>query len=207
MTKKVRPCNTILNIAGGKIQPLDLPDYPYFLVNLDTMYFNCTSVMDLEIQHENFKRNGPANIETKRNYVNFDVYEFLERYRLKFDSISIYRFMEHVPLDKLLYFIYLLSTSVVLDGTIDVIVPNIEILSHKILKERDLSIDEFPAHDILVTTEVVNEPSSPHLSLWSPLRAKYYFELEKRFVVENIVTPFEFDGREIYMRFSARRVK
>jgi hypothetical protein len=43
--------------------------------------------------------------------------------------------------------------------------------------------------------------------LWSPLRAKYYFELEGRFVVENIEPKFLFDGRDIYMRFKARRIK
>jgi hypothetical protein len=136
-----------------------------------------------------------------------DAYEFLEKYRVKFDRITIYRFMEHIPLDRLLYFIYLLSTAVEIGGYIDVIVPNIEILAKKILTEKDIDVGAFPAHDILVTTEVVNESSSPHLSLWSPLRATYYFELEGRFVVENIVTPFEFDGRGIYMRFHARRIK
>ncbi len=197
--------NNILNIAAGKINPLDLPDYPYLLVNLDTMYLRNDWENGFERMHFEWKFVTHAKSLVK--YINMDVYEFLERYSTKFDRIVIYRFMEHVPLNKLLYFIYLLSTAVEVEGYIDIIVPNIEILAQKILNERDLSIDEFPAHDILVTTEVVNEESSPHLSLWSPLRAKYYFELEGRFKVENIVTPFEFDGRDIYMRFKARRVK
>lgn len=197
---------SILNIAGGKILPLDMPAKdPYFLVNVDTMYLEDSWDSNFEKNHEAWKT-YPQVVSVK-NYLSYDAYTFLERYRVKFDRICIYRFMEHVPLDKLLYFIYLLSTAVEIGGTIDVIVPNIEQLAVKILAEKDLSIDEFPAHDILVTTEVVNEASSPHLSLWSPLRAKYYFELEGRFVVGNIQTAFEFDGRSIYMRFQARRIK
>lgn len=198
--------DNILNIAGGKISPLDLPSPPYFLLNLDTMYFQNDWNNVFEEDHEKWKTlaQSPKPIIT---YVNMDAYEFLEKYRVKFNRIVVYRFMEHIPLDRLLYFIYLLSTAVEIGGYIDVIVPNIEILAKKILTEKDIDVGAFPAHDILVTTEVVNESSSPHLSLWSPLRATYYFELEGRFVVENIVTPFEFDGRDIYMRFQARRVK
>jgi hypothetical protein len=197
--------DNILNIAGGKIKPLDLPDNPYYLINLDTMYLQSDLHPRLEEEHEEWKISPESRSLVQ--YVNFDAYEFLEKYRVKFDRIVVYRFMEHIPLDRLLYFIYLLSTAVEIGGYVDVIVPNIEILAHMILKERELSIDEFSAHDILVTTEVVNESSSPHLSLWSPLRAKYYFELEGRFVVEDISTPFDFDGRGIYMRFKARRIK
>ena len=197
---------TILNIAGGKIKPLDLPiKDSYFLVNLDTMYFQSDWYNGSEEDHEKWKRTPQTS--SLVTYVNMDAYTFLERYRVKFDRICIYRFMEHIPLDKLLYFIYLLSTAVEIGGVIDVIVPNIEQLAVKILAEKNLSIDEFPAHDILVTTEVVNEASSPHLSLWSPLRAKYYFELEGRFLVGDIQVPFDFDGRGIYMRFQARRMK
>lgn len=197
---------TILNIAGGKLKPLDLPvKDSYFLVNLDTMYLQDDWTKNFENEHEEWK--APQHTYNQTTYISYDAYTFLERYRVKFDRICIYRFMEHVPLDKILYFIYLLSTAVEIGGTVDVIVPNIEQLAVKILAENDLSIDEFPAHDILVTSEVVNEASSPHLSLWSPLRAKYYFELEGRFLVGDIQVPFEFDGRSIYMRFQARRIK
>jgi len=198
--------DNILNIAGGKIKPLDLPENPYLLVNLDTMYLQSDWTNGFEEDHEEWKL-APQLSKPLITYVNMDAYEFLEKYRVKFDRITIYRFMEHIPLDRLLYFIYLLSTAVEIGGYIDVIVPNIEILAKKILTEKDIDVGAFPAHDILVTTEVVNESSSPHLSLWSPLRATYYFELEGRFVVENIVTPFEFDGIGIYMRFHARRIK
>lgn len=199
---------TILNIAGGKIKPLDLPDHPYFLVNLDTMYFKSDWNPNFEDEHEEWIMK-PA-YKSLIQYVNMDAYEFLEKYRVKFGRIVIYRFMEHIPLDRLLYFIYLLSTTVEVGGIIDVIVPDIDILAKKILDEGKfpgMTMDLFPAHDILVTTEILNEASSPHLSLWNAGRAKYYFELEGRFQIESIDTPYSFDGREIYMRFNARRIK
>ena len=64
----------------------------------------------------------------------------------------------------------------------------------------------FQAHNILLTTELLNEPSCPHASIWTPERARYFFELEGRFNVTYMVNNFLFDGRQIYMRFMAERI-
>ncbi len=131
---------------------------------------------------------------------------FMERIRTIFDRVVMYRFLEHVSFTQVNYFIYLVSTVIESGGIVDIIVPNYEQLATMILKE-DIKLDKnFEASNILLTTELLNEPSCPHASIWTPQRAKYFWELEGRFIVKEIEPKFEFDGRDIYMRFFARRV-
>jgi len=39
---------TILNLAAGKLKPLDMPNDQYFLVQLDTMYYHSSEPKDIE---------------------------------------------------------------------------------------------------------------------------------------------------------------
>jgi hypothetical protein len=64
----------------------------------------------------------------------------------------------------------------------------------------------FPEHNILLTTELLNEPSCPHASIWTRNRAKYFFSLEGRFEVPHTWDSVKFDGRDIYLRFKANRI-
>jgi len=135
------------------------------------------------------------------------VYEFLERYHIPFDGIAIYRFLEHVPKVQVLYFIYLLSTSVKIGGYVDVIVPDYKKLAKRILDE-DVFSNNFEEEDIITTFELLNEPTcSPHASIWTFDRAYKFFELEGRFKIKIIKENYNFDGRDIYLRFIAERVK
>ncbi len=74
-----------------------------------------------------------------------------------------------------------------------------------ILKDEPF-ISTFEADNILLTTELLNEPSCPHASIWTAKRARYFFHLEKRFQISHIDEKFEFDGRDIYLRFQAVRL-
>jgi len=199
---------SILNLCGGKISPLDIPPPPtnVFITNLDKSYEEITSSFgDIFDYHSSFNNSLPDELlEEQGLFISYDVYKFLENYPLTFDQIAIYRFMEHVPLKDMLYFTYLLSTTVEVGGYIDVIVPDARKLSLMLVEEGD-NITQ--ANDILLTTELLNEPSCPHASLWTKQRAKYYFELEGRFRVFDIQENFEFDGRDIYLRFFAERIK
>ena len=126
-----------------------------------------------------------------------------------FDRITIYRFLEHVPMDKVPYFIYLLSTVTKPGAEIDVIVPNYNTLAHMILSEQaNIANDvmDFEANNILLTTELLNEPSCPHASIWTEYRAQRFFRLEGRFTITEVDENFEFDGRDIYLRFKAERI-
>ncbi len=189
----------ILNIAAGKFLPLDLPKDPYLLLNLDTMYYQVDEPKDVEDIFFSW-----GSITSRILYCNRDVFEFMERTKLIFDRICIYRFLEHVPMDKVLYFIYLLSTVIRKAGSVDIIVPNYALLADMLLKE-DVGDGNFEAHNIKLTTEMLNEPSCPHASIWTIDRAKYFFSLEERFIVDNYVSPYKFDGRDIYLRFRLKR--
>jgi predicted SAM-dependent methyltransferase len=128
----------------------------------------------------------------------------MERTICMFDEVSCYRFLEHVHRDKILYFIYLVSTVLEKGGLFDIIVPDYEMLAHMILHD-DPKSTSFTQDNILLTTELLNEPESPHCSIWTPKRLYYFLELEGRFKVKDI-NKFDFDGRDIYLRCLAERV-
>jgi len=193
---------TVLNIAAGKFDPigLDAGD-PTFLVNLDTMYYMHTSPEEIERERSQWTK----TID-KKFYCTEDAVTFMERTQMTFDDVCIYRYLEHVSFADLNYFIYLLSTITKPGSLIDIIVPNYEILAKLILQDDPADIN-FEADNILLTTELLNEPSCPHASIWTPERAHYFFELEGRFKVRrNMEESFDFDGRNIYLRFIAERL-
>ena len=101
---------SILNLGAGKIRPLIIGEQSYdaiFLVNVDRGgYLNTTDDEVLETHHA-WKRPNSEPEKTEK-YLNVDAYEFLERYFLRFNHICMYRFLEHIPKDRVLYFIYLL---------------------------------------------------------------------------------------------------
>ena len=205
---------SVLNIAGGKILPIEFKEEKLsykdmcFLVNLDKMYLNPTPMNKIIEEHEKFEKSMIIGSmpEIKFDNCDYDIYEFLERYHKEFDNIAIYRFLEHVPKVKVLYFIYLLSTCLKISGIVDVIVPDYKALAKRILEEN-VNDPYFEAEDIITTFELLNEEYSPHCSVWTVSRIQHFFELEGRFDVKVIEPNYKFDGRDIYIRFLAERIK
>ncbi len=194
---------TILNIAAGKMKPLGIELLKdYFLVNLDTMYNSITEPEEIELYFDDWKVPGSEVYYTDEN-----AFSFIERTRIPFDEIVCYRFLEHVKKTDVLYFIYLMSTCLKMGGTIDIIVPNYKKLAQMIMTEDDIiGNDKWEAHDIELTYELLNDPSCAHASIWTPARMKYFFGLEKRFVIEHMDDSFHYDGRDIYLRAIIKRV-
>ena len=195
----------ILNLAAGKLKPIleDKESGPHLLVNLDTSYY---SYMDPEMIEDTitlWNQNG-SKIDMEL-YCNEDAFTFMERTRAVFDRICLYRFLEHVPFEKVPYFIYLLSTITKKRDLVDVIVPNYHTLA-EMLYQEDVKEPGFEKRNILLTTELLNEPSCPHASIWTIDRAQYFMELEGRFKITVAEPNYEFDGRDIYLRFIAKRV-
>ncbi len=195
---------SILNIAGGKLTPIRYEDEDLIL-NVDTSYYSKTSPYECEFGIEEWV------IGRKKERIFFlseDIFKFMERTKIEFDEIACYRFLEHVHRDQILYFIYLMSTVVKKDGYIDIIVPNYYTLAKMILSEQweNIVSGTFTEHNILLTTELLNEPDSPHCSIWTVGRLYYFLELEKRFKVKTIDAKYSFDGRDIYLRCLAKRV-
>jgi len=200
---------SILNIGAGKISPIDLGELLYpFLINLDRSYLLGEKIETIEAHHNCF--NNPLKKPVDGSYSHYyrckcDAYKFLETYYNKFDLITVYRFLEHVEYTKVPYFIYLLSQTLRKDGLLDIIVPDYYILA-KMIIEDDPTLDGFEAKNILLTTELLNEPHDPHASIWTVERLLYYFGLEGRFDLEKMFGNFKFDGRDIYLRAIFRRV-
>lgn len=192
----------ILNIAAGKLKPINPPDKG-FLINLDTMYFDSHYVKYIEREESLYDPSDTPGIV--EYYCKEDVFTFMSRTKIIFDKITCYRFLEHVDSDKVLYFIYLMSTCLRLGGDVDIIVPNYKTLAKIILDEVPGEPD-WEAKNILTTTEVLNERNDPHTSIWTSDRLKYFFELEGRFYVTSI-EPYNFDGRDIYLRFIGHKIK
>jgi len=188
----------ILNVGGGKKIP---PNYGSdTIINIDTMYYSSITPEEVEKQVLNGTTEAGQVL-----YCREDIWQFLERTVLKFHRIYIYRFLEHVSFTKVLYFIYLLSTVTRRNAQIHIIVPNYKLLAKMLLNEDVLNSD-FEKNNILLTTELLNEPDCPHASIWTADRAKYFFELEGRFEVDSIDEQAEFDGRNIYLSFIAKRL-
>ena len=141
----------ILNIAGGKIPPLN-PKDPAFIVNVDTMFYKNHDPEKVERRALEWDRNHNAIYNIKA-----DVFEFMERTVLTFDRVCIYRFLEHVSFTQVLYFIYLVSTVTKVGDNVDVIVPNYEILARLILNDSPYD-KNFEAQNIRLTTELLYEP-------------------------------------------------
>jgi len=194
---------TILNIAAGKLQPLDIKDEDLkdtFIVNVDPMYMHCIEPAVVEYDWKQWIGN-----RFYRANINMDAFVFMERTIINFDRVCIYRFLEHISFIQVMYFIYLISTVTEKNATVDIIVPNYLLLAKMLLGESVKS-PFFERDNILLTTELLNEPSCPHASIWTPDRAFHFWEMEGRFKVENVDPCFKFDGRDIYLRFQARRI-
>jgi hypothetical protein len=204
----------ILNLGSGsgRIKPLVIEEKKldhYFLLHVDRM------------EVDGFKSDFPKLVEMMDNFskqpsmVGKQIYEYMlpcytwekfsDVWPIKFDYVSLYRILEHVSMRDVLYFLYCVANLTEIGGEIDIIVPNMKVLS-KLLLQEDVTTKSFEATNILLTTEILNEPYDPHASLWTPDRIRYFTQLENRFEVINIIDEFEFDGRSIYLRATLKRI-
>jgi len=197
---------TILNLGAGKLKPLGYEklEAPKFLLNVDSSYYcNTLEIKDVIDAHQFFLEGDDKSFEL---YLKENAFTFLERYHIPFGRIVLYRFLEHVKRTNVPYFIYLLSTGLEIGGEIDCIVPDYHTLATRIIKERTGS-SNFEKEDILTTSELLNEPEMPHASIWTTARVYHFFQLEGRFTVTHLKEKFSFDGRDIYLRFFAERIR
>lgn len=207
---------SILNLGAGKLmepdeikkfvpERLNSPNNSFLVVNVDQMYFDSITPATMESKHNLFL-NGLAKLKFEQEKVDCDIFEFMEGYSYRFDLVILHRILEHIERDRLLYFIYLLSTILKQYGFADCIVPNYRNLANMILHES-VHAPEFTRRDIILSTELLNERSDPHCSIWTPDRAVYYFTFEERFMLYEKIEPnYLHDGRDIYMHFVVQRI-
>jgi len=191
-----------LNIAGGKIIPSEMQDNSgsTFSIMLDTMYEVYEKSINSWDLLERYKHN-----EMGLYFSGECVYDFLDDNLIPFDKIYCHRFLEHVPFDKVSFFIYQVSTNLKMGGEFDIIVPDYTVLAERLLNES-VGAEGWDAENIILTTEIVNEPGCPHASLWTEERLKYLLELEGRFAIKDLEKNYLYDGRDIYIRAIFKRI-
>lgn len=202
----------ILNIGAGKQKPLDINNDHYNLINIDPIYYKNNDISPQYI--ESMILNNVIQYPNKKYYLSEYANTFMEKTILKFDLVCIYRYLEHIPMNDILYFIYLVSTVMEKGSCVDVIVPNYKTLSSMLLQYDDKYMlgemvgesIEFDEYNVLLTTEMLNDKSDPHCSIWTPNRLQYFWELEKRFAIKTIYDDFEYDQRNIYCRAIIERI-
>jgi hypothetical protein len=154
---------------------------------------------DFVKRREGYDKVSSASLPEDHFYSNCDAIEFMQRTRVKFDIVILHRVLEHIPKDGVLYFIYLLSTITTPEqGVISVIVPDYKLLANMLLNE-DIYSPNFDKHNIILTTELLNEVSDPHASIWTEERLLHFFTYEDRFNIIKIDRFFKFDKRDIYI--------
>lgn len=198
---------SVLNIAAGRREPLFLERLVpgSIIVNIDRSYLYSDEIGEIVHIHEDFESGLTDPMKITSYSYKCDIYEFLQRYHFKFDMACAYRFLEHVPKDQVLYFIYLVADILKIGGLFEIIVPDYEILAKRILSENPFD-DDFEENDIITTYELLNDPGDPHCSIWTEGRLRKFLTLEKRFEIRRIDRNFEYDGRDLYLRAVAKRI-
>ena len=188
----------ILNVAGGKIilDTSKMYDEDNFVVHLDIRFDG----VPMDVIQTKFIEDEAGLYFSGEN-----IYKFLEINNIPFDVVYCHRFLEHVPFDNVLNFIYQLSQNIVEGGQIEVIVPDYHKLAKLLITEK-VGSKSWEAENIILTTELVNCPSDPHASIWTVDRLKYFFELENRFSLSHCETDYEYDGRDIYIKAVFTRI-
>lgn len=181
-----------VELGAGKIDPTFIekihknPNHIYIVV--DRCYEVSANIKSIEKEiHSRIGLNCSNGIFI---FCNEDIFSFMEKMSFKVDEIIANRILEHIPTKDLLYFLFLLHSSIKPEGKFSFIVPNHlyyakEIIYLDIVINRDdIRAKEVYNKLLNITTEFCNEPSDPHMSIWTPEFAKFYLELEGYWKIE-----------------------
>jgi len=206
---------SILNLGAGKVNPNDFIDEYDFVVHLDRSYKRTQdddellSIMeDIERKHiECVGGSGPII-----SFAPFDLFEFLDNYKYKFDHINADRIFEHQFYDsgeigRLLDACNQITTD---DATMTIIVPNHLQLAKELIaiEEGNIAVTKpdtyapqvYAAHALKQCTEWQNTRCDPHGSVWTPQLASYYIGCEGgTWKIDHIEQDITHKGRSCYM--------
>ena len=194
---------SILHIGAGKLDVSIFETSDDYHVYVDTMYRSGFSMAELEERHNLWNRNN--RLYSEGSFSNYDVFNFLDHYALRFDHIVAERIFEHMFYDsgeigRLLDACYQSTND---DGSMEILVPNIDIL---ISEYGKLDESKNMSEVILrINTEFHNSRSDAHGSSWSPKLARYYIESEGTWKIDSIEERVEHRGRDVYMRVNVSK--
>lgn len=183
-------------------------------LNSVDMNYHTVEHVDLSFDHscdEKLKylmNNKQEKVSRLRNtFKKYDVFEFLQNYKKRdVDFISASRFFEHIKYDRigeLLYLLYGISRP---SAQLSIIVPDYNKV-FETLSNLDLESNPIPFQEKLIQihTEVFNEISDPHRSIWNEQLAYYYITMEHYWDIKNI-DPISLDGRDWYLQIDCERI-
>jgi hypothetical protein len=205
---------TILNIGAGKVNPNDFTDDYDFVVHMDRSYVRDRDpdqlhiMEDIEGDHVRvLSGSGPII-----RFAPFDIWEFLDNYKYKFDHINADRIFEHQFYDsgevgRLLDACNQITKD---EGTLDIIVPDHLKLAKELVEAEENGYADkpypFSYHCLRQSTEWMNTRCDPHGSVWTPLTAHYYIESEGgTWQIDNIEHDITHKGRDCYMKIACSK--
>ena len=208
----------ILNLGAGCV---DTARYErgWFTVHVDGCYRIglAKTAEDIELEHSRAidwasktpEQVGPNPTYPKQLLCSSDIFDFVERYPLKFDYIYAERIFEHMEyvggeIGRLLEGINRISTD---DAILEIVVPNMVLIADMIKNYEVANLNQIESmnHKLIINSECNNVRCDPHLSTWTPLMAKEYINSEGTWQIDNIVPQINFAGRDIYMRITCKK--
>lgn len=218
----------VLDIGSGKLsRPMLMSSLggekvPQIMVNVDRSYDDIkhgkSHLVDVEGVHLNAIKSLNNSKTIKLCFLSMDIFEFLDTYKYRFDTIVATRIFEHMFFDsgeigRLLHQCYDLLEA---DGHLHIIVPNHLVLAKEIMDYDDKMLREWaPAVGTIITTyeskllklntEFMNTRSDPHGSLWTPQTARNYIGKEGVFEILSIDEKVLWQGRDCYMWIELRK--
>ena len=137
------------------------------------------------------------------------IIEYLEGYNRKdIDSVVAQRVFEHFDYKDLPYLLYSIWLICRPEATLSITVPDFNLVSEEVktLNAEKMKAQVFNNMMIQCHTEVFNEPSDPHRSIWTKNLAEYYLTLEDYWSV-NSIDHMTLDGRPWYLYILATAIK
>lgn len=192
--------------TGTDFKKWNIPEYistvtPYFNNDEDSIEITCVDPIFGKGKNISYADNN-ITIRTIGN----DIISFLKEYSgPNFDFVFSERCLEHISYNELHYLFYLLYTKCEDDACMEIVVPNFDHISGIVL-DMDSKTDkaqEFQRNLIIAHTEVFNDETDPHRSIWNEPLAHYYMETEKYWQILKLEENFEIDNRNCYMSIIA----
>jgi len=223
----IGPGKDIINEGKYILKHIKQEDPDVFIHFVDHSVVELSNYDEFEINEQIFFERGDKQVQISVSGEN--IFSFLENYKVRNISyIVANRVFEHIPREKMFYLLYLLKDVSVGGAVLSIVVPNFIGIFEKLsqLNKALLStcseeksgaiqdsfesckstflekVSKFEKALIDIHTEIFNEPSDPHRSVWTPGLAKYYLELEQYWEVVNI-DELILDNRDWYLKILA----
>jgi hypothetical protein len=170
---------------------------------IDRSYCETSTKYSFDVFSERDYTKLKFNMESTVTFVNKDVIDGLNYFyslpqQTKFDAVIACRVFEHFTPHDILYLLYLLKDLTKSYGNLVIIVPDFDVIIKEVQNfSVEKSFSEMELSLIRIITEIFNEPSDPHRSIWNRSFASYYLTLEKYWDIEKMCN-VTLDNRQGY---------